>query len=35
MELQQANQVMEKYGRPQTFPVAIRLLDPKETVIGL
>lgn len=32
MDLQQASQTIEKYVRPQTFPVAVRLLDSKETV---
>lgn len=32
MELQQASQVIENYVRPQTFPVAVRLLESKETV---
>lgn len=32
MELQQAIQIIEKYVRPQSFPVAIRLIQPEETV---
>lgn len=32
MEFQHASQAIEKYVRPQTFPVAVRLLDSNETV---
>ncbi len=32
MELQQAGHIIEKYVRPQTFPVAVRLVESSEAV---
>lgn len=32
MELQQASQIIEKYVRPQSFPVAVRLIQSDEAV---
>ncbi|MBS3755594.1 MAG: DUF169 domain-containing protein [Desulfobacterales bacterium] len=34
MEFQQAIQIIEKYVRPQTFPVAVRLIQSDEAVAG-